>query len=304
MRLRRSCHVVPGAHERMLAKALTLPADEVILDLEDAVAPQQKPTARGMVASALRRGGFAAPTVAVRINAVDGPHAHRDLIDAVGAAPSGVGIVVVPKVESPAELAFVDHLLAGIEHDHRIPVGTIGLEAQIESAAGLVAADRIAAACPRRMEALVLGPGDLAADLGMVTTTIGGDVEGYPGDGWHAVRMGLRVAARAAGLQVVDGPYAQLDDPGGLERHARHARSLGYDGKWSIHPAQIAVLNDVFSVSQADFARAVALIDAYEHAQQQGQGAVRLDDAMVDEATLRIAQGVVARGRLAGLHPA
>lgn len=304
LRLRRACHVVPGSQQRMLAKACTLAADEVILDLEDAVAPSQKSTARAMVAAALAAGGFAAATVAVRINMVDGPHAHRDLIEVVGAAPAAVDVVVVPKVESPAHIAFVDHLLSGIEHDHGLPVGTIGIEAQIESAAGVVASHAVATACPRRMEALVLGPGDLAADLGMLTTTIGGDVEGYPGDGWHALRMGMRVAATAAGIQAVDGPYAQLDDPDGLQRHARQARSLGYDGKWSIHPAQIAVITEVFSVSPDDFARACELVAAYEAAQRDGHGAVRRDEAMVDEATLRMAQAIVARGRLAGMGAA
>lgn len=287
----------------MLAKATGLAADVILLDLEDSVAPDAKPAARARVAELLNTTRFAAPTVAVRVNAVDGPWAHRDLVDVIGAAGARVDVVVLPKVESAGEVAFADHLLAGLEREIGRPAGAIGLEVQIETATGLRDADAIASACPRRLEALILGPGDLAADLGLGTVSIGGPLQGYPGDGWHAILVRMLVAARAAGLQAIDGPYARIDDPEGLVASARRARALGYDGKWSIHPSQIPVLDAAFGVSRDEYEHAASLLAAYERAHGAGLGAIRVGDEMVDEATRQMAARVVERGRLAGLRP-
>ena len=295
LRPRRSCHVVPGTSERMLAKAAGLDADEVILDLEDSVAPGAKGAdARAAVAAALARG-MAAPTRAVRVNAVDTPHCHRDIVAVVGAAGAHLDVLVLPKVDDPSHVTFADHLLTALEAELGLAPGRIGLEAQIESARGLVGAEAIAAACPARLEALVVGPGDLAASLGMPQTTIGAPVPGYPGDGWHASLSRVVVAARAFGLQAVDGPFAAIRDEEGLRASAGRSRALGYDGKWSIHPDQIGPLNEVFGVPADDLARARRVLAAYQEAVAGGSGAASLDGEMIDEATRRMAEALVRR---------
>ncbi len=294
-RARRSCHVVPATSARMLAKAAGLPADEVILDLEDSVAPGAKGApAREAVVAALA-GGFAAATRAVRVNAADTPHCHRDLVAVVTGAGAAVDVIVLPKVDAPAHVTFADLLLGALEAELGLPAGGIGLEAQIESARGLAGVEAIAAACPARLEALVVGPGDLAASLGMPQTTIGAPVPGYPGDGWHYALSRVLVAARAAGLQAVDGPYAAIRDEEGLRASAGRARALGYDGKWSIHPDQIAPLNEVFGVPPADLERARRVLAAHAEAVARGSGAASLDGEMIDEATRRMAEALVRR---------
>ena len=200
----------------MLAKAATLGADQVILDLEDSVAAGAKGAETRAAVAAAAAAGAGGATVAVRVNAVDTPHCHRDLVAVVEAAGAAVEVVVLPKVDDPDHVAFAAHLLTALEVELGLPAGRIGLEAQIETARGLAAAEAIAACCPARLEALVVGPGDLAASLGMPHAPIGAPVPGYPGDGWHHVLGRVLVAARAAGLQAVDGPYAVIDDEEGL----------------------------------------------------------------------------------------
>lgn len=288
----------------MLARAAGLAADEAILDLEDSVAAGAKgDEVRAAVAAALV-GGLAARTRAVRVNGVDTPHCHRDLVAVVERAGPSLDVVVVPKVDEPGHVAFVDHLLSALEAELGLPSGGIGVEAQIETARGLAAVEAIAAACPRRLEALILGPGDLAASLGMPHTTIGAPLAGYPGDGWHHVLGRIVVAARAHGLQAVDGPYAAIRDLEGLEASARRSRALGYDGKWSIHPGQIAVLDEVYGVSADDLARARRVVEAHAEAARRGHGAASLDGEMIDEATRAMAERVLARARLTGADQA
>lgn len=281
----------------MLAKVPGLGADEVILDLEDAVAEDAKAPARAAVAAAARSGAAGA-TVAVRVNAVDTPHCHRDLVAVVEAAGAAVQVVVLPKVDDPGHVHFADHLLSALERELGLPAAGIGLEAQIETAQGLVNAEAIAAA--PRVEALVVGPGDLAASLGMPHTAIGAPVPGYPGDGWHHVLGRVVVAARAAGVQAVDGPYAVLDDEEGLVASARRSRGLGYDGKWSIHPRQIGPLNDVYGVPEEALEHARRVLEAHAAAAARGEGAASLDGEMIDEATRAMAARLVERARLTG----
>jgi len=281
----------------MLAKVPGLGADEVILDLEDAVAEDAKAPAREAVAAAAQAGAGGA-TIAVRVNAVDTPHCHRDLVAVVEAAGAAVQVVVLPKVDDPGHVHFADHLLSALETELGLPVGGIGLEAQIETAQGLVNAEAIAAA--PRVEALVVGPGDLAADLGMPHTAIGAPVPDYPGDGWHHVLGRVLVAARAAGVQAVDGPYAVIDDEDGLRAAARRSRGLGYDGKWSIHPRQIGPLNEVYGVPEAALAHARRVLEAHAEAAARGAGAASLDGEMIDEATRAMAARLVERARLTG----
>jgi citrate lyase subunit beta / citryl-CoA lyase len=274
-RARRSCLSVPGNSERMLAKARTLPADEVILDLEDAVpATEKTPETRRLVVEALA-GEWAAPTVAVRVNAVGTPWFTDDL-RALAGAP--VDVVVVPKVESPDDVAAA----AGLTD--------AALEAQIESARGMVEVERIAAS--PRLEALVFGPGDYAASLGIPQLEIGAIDAAYPGDQWHYARARIAVAAHAFGLDAIDGPYAALKDADGLRESARRARLLGFTGKWAIHPDQIEPCNEAFSPTPEELERAEALLAAYREA---GEGAAAYEGAMIDEASRKLAERLVAR---------
>ena len=298
-RARRSCHVVPGSSERMLARAAGLAADEVILDLEDSVAAGRKGDAvRAAVAAAA--GGLRARTRAVRVNPVDTPHHHRDVVGVLERAGAAIDVIVVPKVDDVSHVTFADHLIGALEAELRLPAGGIGLEVQIETARALAGVEAIAAACPGRLEALVVGPGDLAASLGMPHTTIGAPVPGYPGDGWHHALMRVLVAARAAALQAIDGPYASFRDLAGLRESAGRSRALGYDGKWSIHPDQIPILDEIYGVLPAELARAHRVLAAHAGAAASGAGAATLDGEMIDEATRAMAERLVARATLAG----
>ncbi|MDX6645705.1 MAG: citrate lyase subunit beta / citryl-CoA lyase [Miltoncostaeaceae bacterium] len=286
----------------MLQRAPTIPADLVFLDLEDSVVADAKgDEARQRVVETLLGARFQAPTVGVRINAVDTRWCLDDLQACVGAAGERIDVVILPKVEDESHVRFADHLLALLERGRGLAVGSIGLEAQIESARGLVNVERIAAACPRRLEALVFGPGDYAASLGMPQLTIGAPIPDYPGDAFHYPLSRIAVAARANGLQAIDGPYAAIRDLDGLRRSAERARALGYDGKWSVHPGQVEPLNAAFGVSQEDFDRARAIVDALAEAAAAGRGAAMVGGEMIDEASRRLAQRVMGRGLLAGM---
>jgi citrate lyase subunit beta/citryl-CoA lyase len=253
----------------MIARAATLDADEVIVDLEDAVAEAQKDAARARAAGAVR--GRLAPTTAIRVNARNTAWWEDDLQAAAEARPD---VVVLPKVESPEDVAAAEALL---------PDG-VGIEAQIETARGLVEVERIAEA-GHRLEALVFGPADLAASLGVPVLTIGAGTWGYA----HAR---IVVAARANGLQVVDGPHAVLDDEAGLEASARRALAAGFDGKWVIHPSQIARVNAVFTPSPEELERAERILAA-------GEGSTRFEGELVDVASRRLAESLLARARAA-----
>jgi citrate lyase subunit beta / citryl-CoA lyase len=272
LRLRRSCLAVPGSSERMLAKARELGADEVVLDLEDGVAPADKELAREQVVQAIADGGFLS-TVAIRINGV-GTRWHDDDVAALSEARPDC--VVVPKVDGPELLEAL-----------RIPDG-VGIEAQVETARGLVEVERIAA--HPRLEGLVFGPGDFGASLGVPVLTVGASDPAYPGDQWHYPLARIVVAARAFGLQAVDGPFAGLDDLDGFRASARRSQLLGYDGKWVIHPDQIAPCNELFTPPPDQVARAERILEDVS-------GAARLDGEMVDEATRKLAEGIVLRAR-------
>ena len=302
MRPRRSCLSVPGSSAKMMAKAPSLRSDEVFLDLEDAVAVAQKEDARGLVVQALQIGDWSGKLVGVRVNAVSTPWCRRDVIDVVEGAGGVIDFIVLPKAEHPSDVRFVADLVretraaAGIERE-------IGLEVQIESATGLTNVDAIAAAS-EQTQALVFGPADMSASLGMPAVTPGLPQPHYPGDQWHHVMIRILVAARAAGLQAVDGPYPMIADLEGLRESALRARALGYDGKWAVHPTQIEVLNEAFAPTREEFETARAMIRAYERsAGEQGRGAFMFGDEMVDEASRKMAERVVARGGAAGLDP-
>jgi citrate lyase subunit beta / citryl-CoA lyase len=300
MRARRTCHAVPGSSERFLAKAAQLPADEVFLDLEDAVAPNEKDRARELVIAALEQQRFQAPTVVVRVNGTDTPHYYKDLVQVVEQAGDRIDAIMLPKVRTPGDVEMTDKLLTQIELATGLEPKSIGIESQIEDATGLINCEAIATASPR-METLIFGPGDYSAAIGIPITTIGGAPEGYPGDHLNYVYSKLVVAARAAGIQAIDGPYGDLGDADGLRERALLARALGYDGKWTIHPSQIPVVNEIFTPTDDELERAEALLVAYTQATQgEGRGAALFGGEMVDEASRKMAERVVRSGRAAG----
>jgi citrate lyase subunit beta / citryl-CoA lyase len=253
----------------MLAKAPSLAADEVIVDLEDAVAVEGKEQARELAVAALGRG-LLGRTTALRVNGRATPWWEDDLRAAAAARPD---VVVLPKVESPEDVAAAADLLPG----------GIGLEAQIETARGLAEAERIAAA-DAGLEALVFGPADLAASLGVPVLTIGAGTTDY-------ALARVVAAARASDLQALDGPHARLGDDLGLVLSARRAYEHGYDGKWVIHPSQIEPVNNIFTPSPADLERAQRILEAAE-------GAARFEGELVDEASRKLAESLLRRAGL------
>lgn len=302
---RRSCLAVPASNPRFLDKATGLAADEVFLDLEDAVAPAAKDQARANAVAALRRGGWRAPVVAVRINDVTTPWAMRDVLDVVTGAGEHLDAVILPKVADAGHVAWLDHTLTQCERAAGLPVGAIGIEAQIETARGLVEVDAIAGASPR-LAALVYGPADLMASLGLRTLSVGEQPAGYDaGDAYHYVLLRILVAARACGLQAIDGPFLRIRDADGFRHAAAATAALGYDGKWVLHPDQIDAANAIFAPRQEDYDRAERLLEVYEAATSPAggaQGAILLDAEMVDEALRKMALVVAAKGRAAGLR--
>jgi citrate lyase subunit beta/citryl-CoA lyase len=276
----------------MLAKARELPADEVVIDLEDSVVPERKLEARAAAVAAIRDGDWGGRAVAVRVNAFPSEWGIGDVRDVVGGAGDSLVSLVVPKVESGPRLRELDALMAEVEE--RAGRAPVGLQALVETAAGLLEVAEIARGSTR-LEALIVGFADLAASLGRPAAAE------YEGDRWHWVRESVLVAARAAGLQAIDGPHLDVGDLAGLAVEAGRARALGYDGKWAIHPAQIEPINAVFTPAQAEVDRAGAVIAALDAA--EGRGAVSLDGEMIDEASRKLAAQVLARGRAAGLEP-
>jgi citrate lyase subunit beta / citryl-CoA lyase len=300
MRPRRSCLSVPGSHPEMMAKSAGLAADEVFLDLEDSVAPGGKEEARTRVVDGLNSNEWGAKTVAVRINAIDTQWAADDVRAVVEGAGKRIHCVMIPKVQHAHEVMFVDHLLGMLEVNNGLD-DRIGIEAQIETALGLEHVFAIAHSSAR-LETLIFGPADMSASLGLPAITAGLPMPGYPGDHWHWVLERILVAARAAGLQAIDGPYLRIKDLDGFRAMAGRAHALGYDGKWALHPTQIEVLNEVFTPAQEDFDRAEALLAAYRKAvHEQGRGAVMFGSEMIDEASRKMAERFVERGRAAGM---
>jgi citrate lyase subunit beta/citryl-CoA lyase len=292
----RSLLFVPGSRPDMMRKAAVSAADAVCLDLEDSVAPGEKPAARAHVVEALRALDFGSRARLVRINGVDTPFAYRDLVDVCEAAGERLDLVMLPKVSAPRDVEFVDTLLSQIGAAFRRDA-TIRIEAQIETAQGLLAVREIASASPR-LDALAFGPGDYAASMRMPLASIGerdahDDV--YPGHRWHAAMHMIVAAARANGLRCMDGPYAGFRDAAGFERSCRIARALGFDGKQCIHPSQIDTVNTVFAPSEEEVTRARALVEAYEASVASGHGAATHDGRMIDAASLRMARSILGR---------
>lgn len=296
----RSVLTTPGSHPRMVEKALATEADVVIIDLEDAVAPEQKVAARENVAQALREGDWRGRPRTFRMNALDTPWFVHDLATVIADAAGNVDLVVLPKAARAADVHTVATILASLERS----VGSepISIDAQIESAAGLTRCEAIASAS-ERVESLTFGPGDFAATLSMPLAAIGMPDpwdDAYPGHRWDYALQRVLVAARAAGVRAIDGPYADFRDAEGFRRSCLTSRALGYDGKWCIHPAQVPIANVVFTATEAEIAWAEEVVQANAEAAAAGRGSFSLNGQMVDAATLRMAHAALARaGRTA-----
>ncbi|MGC8498290.1 MAG: HpcH/HpaI aldolase/citrate lyase family protein [Acidimicrobiales bacterium] len=297
---RRSCLSTPGSSERFLAKAPSVQADMTFLDLEDSVAPAEKVAARARVAEAVRSLAWDDRVLCVRVNAWDTPWTYGDVIEVVGGAGPRLDEVMLPKVQSAAEVVALDLLLTQVEKNAGLEPGHIGIEAQIETARGLINVDEICAASPR-LETIIFGPADFAASVEMPVLTGGVAIDEYPGDHFHYVFSRILMAGRANGLQVIDGPFLKVRELDALRAFAQRTRVLGYDGKWALTPDQAAVLNEVYSPTQEQFDRAWDILEAYRVATEEHRtGAVMFGDEMIDEASRKMAVKFVARGERAG----
>jgi len=299
---RRSCLSTPGATEKFLAKAPSVPADMTFLDLEDSVAPLEKVRARAKVVDAIKNLTWDERVLCVRINAWDTEWTYGDVIEVVGNAGERLDEVMLPKVQSAAEVVALDLLLTQVERNVGLPVGHVGIEAQIETTRGLINVEEICAASAR-LETIIFGPADFAASMEMPVLTGGVAIPEYPGDHFHYVFSKILMAGRANGLQVIDGPYLYVRNLDGLREFAQRTRVLGYDGKWALTPDQAAVLNEVYSPTQEQFDRACDILEAYRKAtDEERKGAVMFGDEMIDEASRKMAQKFVVRGERAGLR--
>ena len=293
-RLQRSELAVPGSNPALFAKAAASDVDYVFLDLEDAVAPGDKEQARRNVIKGLGdidwRG--LGKTISVRINGIDTHYMYRDVVDVVEQAGEHLDTILIPKVGVPADVYMVDAMVTQIEEAKGL-TNAIGIEVLIETTLGMANVEAIATSSPR-LEAMHFGVADYAASCRARTTNIGGLNPDYPGDQWHEGLSRMLVACRAYGLRPIDGPFGDFNDPDGFILGARRAAALGYEGKWAIHPSQIALANDVFSPPPEEVERARNILAALEEAAAEGRGAAQLDGRMIDAASARMAENVVA----------
>jgi citrate lyase subunit beta/citryl-CoA lyase len=276
----------------------------VFLDLEDSVAPLAKPAARDNVVAALNEGGYGDRVRVVRINDLTTEWTYRDLVTVVEGAGANLDAIMLPKVQTPEQVVWLDLTLTQIEKTMGLEVGRIGIEAQIENAPGLINVDAIAGASPR-METIIFGPADFMASINMKSLVVGEQPPGYDvGDAYHYILMRILMAARAHDLQAIDGPYVQIKDVEGFRRIAGRSAALGFDGKWVLHPGQVEAANEVYSPRQDDYDHAELILDAYDFytsAAGGARGAVMLGDEMIDEASRKMALVVAAKGRAAGM---
>lgn len=304
LRSRRSNLAVPGSSMKMLDKARGLAADQIFMDIEDAVAPLAKPDARKNIVAALNEGGYEGKVRSVRVNDWTTPWTYQDVIEVVEGAGANLDCIMLPKVQNAEQVQALDLLLTQIEKTNGLEVGRIGIEAQIENAIGLINVDAIAQASPR-VETIIFGPADFMASINMKSLVVGEQPPGYDvGDAYHYILMRILMAARAFDKQAIDGPYLQIKDVDGFRRVAGRAAALGFDGKWVLHPGQLDAANEVFSPSQEDYDHAELILDAYAwytSAEGGARGAAMLGDEMIDEASRKMAIAMAAKGRAAGL---
>jgi citrate lyase subunit beta / citryl-CoA lyase len=297
-RARRSELATPASSERMCEKAPTAGADLVFLDLEDACAPAVKESARSIAVGALTGLDWGRTVRAVRVNGIDTPWCHGDIIEIVTGARECVDVLIVPKARTARDVWWVDVLLDQLETKLGLE-RPIGLEVLIEDAEGLANAQEIARSSPR-LEALIFGAGDLSASLHARVDGNFDPVVEYPGDFWHFARAQVLTAARAGLVDAIDAPYPAYTDPEGYRRAARAASALGFDGKWAIHPSQVPIANEVFSPTPEEVAEATAAMAAYREAEAGGVGAIGRDGRLVDAAHMRLAANTLHKAALAG----
>jgi citrate lyase subunit beta/citryl-CoA lyase len=298
---RRSCLSTPGSSDRFLAKAPTALADFSFLDLEDSVAPKEKEAARAKVVNAIRTLEWDERVLCVRVNAWDTRWTYGDVIEVVGNAGERLDEVMLPKVRRASDVVALDLLLSQVEANAGLPPGHIGIEAQIETAEGLINVEEICAASSR-LESIVFGPADFAASIGMPVTTIDETDPSRPSNPFSYVFAKILMAGRANGLHVIDGPFLKVRDSTALRFAASISASYGFDGKWALTPDQATVLNEVYSPSQELFDKSYDILDAYKVATEEKlTGAVMFGDEMIDEASAKIANSFVARGERAGM---
>ena len=290
---------VPASKWKMVERGPSSGADLFFLDLEDAVAPNEKAAARENVVRAIEELDWQGRPAFYRMNSLDTPYWYKDVIEVVENAGEGLGMILVPKVERPEGLHTLDTLLRGVEANASLEPGKIKLEAQVETALGLANIEAIARATDR-LEALVFGPGDYAASIRMPQTSIGTMDEWdevYPGHRMSYVMQRIVIAARVGGLRAVDGPVADYRDEKGLRKSCLLARSLGFDGKWCIHPVQVEIVNEVFSPTEREIEWARKVVGAYEEANAAGSGSISVDGQMVDAASIKMAQNTLDLAR-------
>ncbi|WP_294611311.1 HpcH/HpaI aldolase/citrate lyase family protein [Roseovarius sp.] len=292
-RLQRSELAVPGSNPTMIEKAAESDVDYIFLDLEDAVAPPDKVQARSNIIQALNDIDWKAKgkTMSIRINGLDTHYMYRDVVEIVEQAGQHLDTILVPKVGVPGDLYTVETMVSQIETAMGF-THQIGLEALIETALGMANVEAIAAT-PGRLEALHFGVADYAASNRARTVVIGGLNPDYPGDQWHFALSRMTVACRAFGLRAIDGPFGDFNDPDGYILSAKRAAALGIEGKWAIHPSQIALANEVFSPPEAEVTRAHRIIEELKKAEAEGRGAASLDGKMIDAASERMARNVL-----------
>ncbi len=293
MRRQRSELAVPASRPELFAKALASDADYVFLDLEDAVAPAEKVGARALAVAGLKEHDWRGrgKTVSLRINGLDTHYMYRNVVEVIEAAGDRLDTVLIPKVGTTGDVYMVETMLTQIE-DAKGFAKRIGIEVLIETALGLANVETIAQSS-RRLEAMHFGVADLAASLRARTVSIGGLNPDYPGDQWHFGLARMITACRAYGLRPINGPFGDFKDPNGFVAAARRAAALGAEGKWAIHPTQVALANEVFTPTPAEVDRARRILIAVEEAQRDGKGAAQLDGKMIDAASARMAQNVV-----------
>jgi len=311
-RLQRSELAVPGSNAAMFAKAARSAADVVFLDCEDAVAPDDKEQARRNIIQALNEVDWGEKTMMVRINGLDTHYMYRDVVDIVEACPR-LDMILIPKVGVAQDVYAVDVLVTQIEAAKK-RAKRIGFEVLIETALGMANVEAIAQSS-RRLEAMSFGVADYAASTRARTTVIGGvhrdsgvltdrDTEGrrqyFWSDPWHAAQTRMLVACRAYGLRPIDGPFGDFSDPEGYVAAANRAAVLGYEGKWAIHPAQIELANQVFTPSEPEVTRARRIVEAMAQAAKEGKGAVSLDGRLIDIASIRMAEALIAKADAIG----
>jgi citrate lyase subunit beta/citryl-CoA lyase len=305
-RLRRSELSTPGTSTKMIAKAAASDADLAFLDLEDAVAPAHKVGARKNIVAGLNDLDWGRTIRAYRINGVHTQWCHDDLIEVVTGAGANLDVVIIPKVKAPRDVWFVDDLLTQLERKLGLEVGRIAIEVLVEETEALARVEDICQASDR-LEAVILGVGDLSASQGMrlghLGVTEGEEAYRYPGDVWHFARTRMIVAARAEGIDAIDGPYANFTNPGGYERSAVWFSMLGGVGKWCIHPNQVAIANRVFAPTPEEIEQAQAVVAAVHEAEARGDGAANLNGMMIDAATTRVFEVTLDRARQCGLLP-